>query len=69
MFGKQTLTANHDRTLRGFFTYGAAAIATPSTGSAPPLAYGSTLAGAGAALTASRQQPPRCLKDDSVVSA
>jgi hypothetical protein len=50
MFGQQTLTANHDRTLRAFFTYGAAAIATPSTGSAPPLAYGSTIAGAGAAL-------------------
>jgi hypothetical protein len=50
MFGKQTLTVNHDRTLSAFFTYGAAAIATPSTGSVPPVAYGGTIAGAGAAL-------------------
>lgn len=50
MFGKQTLTAKNDRTLSAFFTYGTAAIATPSTGSVPPLAYGGTIAGAGAAL-------------------
>jgi len=50
LFGKQTLTAKNDRTVSAFFTYGTAAIATPSTGSAPPVAYGGTIAGAGAAL-------------------
>jgi hypothetical protein len=50
MFGKQTLTAEKDHTVSAFFTYSSAAIATPSTGSAPPVAYGSALAGTGAAL-------------------
>ena len=50
MFGKQTLTAEEDRTVSASFTYGTGAIATPSTGSVPPVAYGSAIAGTGAAL-------------------
>jgi hypothetical protein len=50
MFGKQTLTANSNRTVSAVFTYGTAAIPTPATGSAPPAAVGGTIAGAGAAL-------------------
>jgi hypothetical protein len=50
MFGKQTLSVEKDHTVSAFFTYSAAAIATPSTGSAPPVALGSAITGAGAAL-------------------
>jgi hypothetical protein len=31
-FGSQTVTTSADRTVSGFFTYGAAAVSTPSTG-------------------------------------
>jgi hypothetical protein len=50
MFGKETLTANSNRTVSAFFTYGIAAIATPSTGTALPVASGGTIAGAGALI-------------------
>ncbi len=49
-FGAQTLTVTSDRTVSAFFTYGAAAVPTPSTGSAPPVLFGTTTAGFGAAL-------------------
>ena len=50
MFAKQTLTVTSNHTVNAMFTYGTAAITTPSTGSALPVAYGGTIAGAGAAL-------------------
>lgn len=50
MFAKQTLTVASNRTVNAIFTYGAAAITTPSTGSALLVAYGGAIAGAGAAL-------------------
>jgi hypothetical protein len=50
MFAKQTLTVKSNSTVSAFFTYGTAAIATPSTGSALPIAYGGAIAGAGSVL-------------------
>jgi hypothetical protein len=50
MFAKQTLTVTSNSSVSAFFTYGTAAIPTPSTGSGLPFAYGGTIAGAGAAL-------------------
>jgi hypothetical protein len=62
MFGKQTLTAERDHTVSAFFTYNTAAIATPSTGSVPPLAYGSAIAGTGAALVLLSLWRPRRMR-------
>jgi hypothetical protein len=62
MFGKQTLTAGNDRTVSAFFTYGTAAIATPSTGSVPPVAYGSAIIGAGIALVLLSLWRPRRMR-------
>jgi hypothetical protein len=62
MFGKQTLTAGNDRTVSAFFTYGTAAIATPSTGSAPSVAFGSAITGAGAALVLLSLWRPRRMR-------
>jgi hypothetical protein len=50
MFETQAVTVKSNSTVRAFFTYRTAAIATPSTRSALPFAYGGTIAGAGAAL-------------------
>jgi hypothetical protein len=50
MFAKQTVTVASNRTVNATFTYGAAAITTPATGSALPVAAGGTIAGSGAAL-------------------
>jgi hypothetical protein len=61
-FGKQTLTAGNDRTVSAFFTYGPAAIATPSTGSTPSVAFGSAITGAGAALVLLSLWPPRRMR-------
>jgi len=49
-FGRQTLTANADRTVTAVFTYGTASVPTPATGSAPAVLYGALFAGVGAAL-------------------
>jgi hypothetical protein len=62
MFGKQTLTAEKDHTVSAFFTYSSAAIATPSTGSVPPMAYGSAMAGTGADLVLLSLWRPRRMR-------
>lgn len=49
-FAAQTLTVTSDRPVSAVFTYGAAAVPTPATGSAPPVLYGAMIAGSGAAL-------------------
>jgi hypothetical protein len=50
MFAKQTLTVTSNRAVNAIFTYGTATIATPSTGSALPVAYGGAIAGTGSVL-------------------
>jgi hypothetical protein len=49
-FGTQAVTVTSDRSVRAFFTYGTTTVPTPSTGSAPSVQYGATIAGLGAVM-------------------